>query len=984
MSLSLDSLVNVLGAANGTDRESSQRAEAQLQAWEAEKGYYYLLQLVYLATNLPIQLRWLAVICFKNGVERHWRSGRPNSIDKEEKASIRSRLFLSVAEKNNQLAIQNAHAVARIVRFDFPVEWPSLFDDVAKQLESFVFEKNDSVSTYNLLVSLNQIIKTVSMVRIGRARHAMQSKMPIVTPILIRLYIKFFQEWTRSNNDMVDTSVMEICYMCLKNLRRIIPEGYEKPHENQEVAEFVKITIDHLQFLVVRHEVFASDSLERFVKCYCKVYLNLINSNPTSFILLPCAQDILQSFISLLRLKAEDVYKSNEENDFWEVMAVKGILILKKMIGYVYKRGAVTLKQKSDREEVNNAITRISQLLLTTPVIRQLCDLIIDWYLRMKPADLESWLLEPEEWCNEELSSSYEFQVRPCAENFFQDMIKYFKDELSEFILTKISSELTNNDVLIKDSILCTFQLSSVSIADAVDFDRLLVDVFIPEALKNEPAETRILKRRVCLIIREWVPVKCSPQGRVAVYELLLNLLLPENPVNDKVVRLTAIQTLRIIVDDWDFVKKDFEPYLNSFIKSAITLLRDLLLPESKLYVLKTMSVLVERCNPHVDSNTLVTLADIVPTYWNETSNDNELILKNALLRLLKSLTIALNQNSYITYSLSLPLISVCCAENSEFYALLSEDGYELWLALIQFYPEASEEKKDEVVQLFPLVKYGLLNATEIMPVIISIMRAYALLAPEVFSSEVGLDLFRILGGYLPNFRDDSFAIFVSLMDILLMSKSTDEQFMNVLMNSGLFNSMVSFVLDEKQSIQSINKIVLNMSRIALGSTDVFFKLMEHISVDLVKFIEVWIGYFNNNGNPRNKKLNLLALLAIFTTGVLRREEFFIQQFPRITKLALYFLEEVNETDDGNCEAYNEHTYEDLDHYSYLDPEIKPNGESLRFHKLEAGDPAHTRNLKQCLLEVFRGLKNSLSESEFQQLISMSDEYSMERLQTLM
>ena len=146
----------------------------------------------------------------------------------------------------------------------------------------------------------------------------------------------------------------------------------------------------------------------------------------------------------------------------------------------------------------------------------------------------------------------------------------------------------------------------------------------------------------------------------------------------------------------------------------------------------------------------------------------------------------------------------------------------------------------------------------------------------------------------------------------------------------------------------------------------------------MVKFIEVWIGYFNNNGNPRNKKLNLLALLAIFTTGVLRREEFFIQQFPRITKVALYFLEEVNETDDGNCEAYNEHTYEDLDHYSYLDPEIKPNGESLRFHKLEAGDPAHTRNLKQCLLEVFRGLKNSLSESEFQQLISMSDEYSME------
>lgn len=983
MSLSLDALVGVLGAANGTDRDSSQRAEQQLAMWESEKGYYYLLQLVYLTTDLPIQFRWLAVICFKNGVERHWRSGRPNSIDKDEKASIRARVFSSVGEKNNQLAIQNAHAVARIVRFDFPVEWPSLFDDVAKQLESFVFEKSDSTSTYNLLVSLNQIIKTVSMVRIGRARHAMQSKMPIVTPILIRLYIKFFQEWTRGDNE-ADTSVMEICYMCLKNLRRIIPEGYEKPHENLEVAEFVKVTIEHLQLLVVRHDGFPSDMLERFVKCYCKVYLNLINSNPTSFILLPCAQDILQSFIALLQLKAEDVYNSSEENDFWEVLAVKGILILKKMIGYVYKRGAVTLKQKNDREEVNKAINRISQLFLSAEVIRQLCDLIIDWYLRMKPADLESWLLEPEEWCNEELSSSYEFQVRPCAENFFQDMIKFFKDELAEFILNKISSDLMNSDVLIKDSILCTFQLSSISIADAVDFDRLLLDVFIPEALKNEPVETKILKRRVCLIIREWVPVKCSPQGRVAVYELLLNLLDSSNPIHDKVIRLTAVQTLRIIVDDWDFVKRDFEPFLNGFINSAITLLKDLQLPESKLYVLKTMSVLVERCNPHIDNNTLVALADIVPTYWNQTSNDNELILKNALLRLLKSLTIALNENSYIIHSLCLPLISVCCSENSEFYALLSEDGYDLWLAVVQFYPKGFNEKRDEIIQLFTLIKHGLLNATEIMPVIISLMRAYALLAPEVYESEVGLELLGVLSGYLANFRDDSFAIFISLMDILLMEMGTDERFVNVLMNSGLFKAMVLFVLDEKQSIQSINKVILNLSRIVLGSTDLFFKLMELISVDMVRFIDVWMGYVNNNGNPRNKKLNLLALLSVFASGIIRRDEFFVKLFPRITKLALYFMEEVNESEDGNCDAYNEHTYEDLDHYTYLDPDIKPHGEAIRFAELDRQDPARTRNLKQCLIEVFRGLKENLSEQEFQQLISMSDEYSMERLQMLM
>lgn len=978
MSVSFDALVAVLGAANGTDRQSSQQAEAQLLAWDTERGFYYLLQLVYLATSLPVRLRWLAVICFKNGVERHWRSGRPSLIDKEEKRSIRARAFSSAAEKNNQLAIQNAHAVARMVRFDFPSEWPLLFDDVARQLEVFVFDQNDPVSTYNLLVTLNQVVKTVAMVRIGRARHAMQSKMPMVTPVLVRLYVKFFQEWTRTGDS--DLSVLQLCYMCLKNLRRIIPEGYDRPHDHSDVVDFIKITIDHLQVLVVRHESLPSDLLERFVKCYCKVYLGLINTNPTSFILLPCAPEILQSFLALLQQKAEAVYNSSEDDDFWELLAVKGLLILKKMTGYLYKRGAVTLRHKNDREEVSAAISRMSQLVLTPPVVRLLCDLIIDWYLRIKPSDLDSWLVEPEEWCNEELLALYEFQARPCAENLFQDLIKYFREDVGDFVLAKISSDLANHDVLVKDAILCTFQLSAVSIADAVDFDRLLVDVFVPLARDNHP-EAKILRRRVSLICREWVPVKCSPQGRVAVYELLRELL-QDSPANDKVVRLTAVHTLKVVVEDWDFVKTDFAPFLNELVTSCLALLRQLLLPESKLFVLTTLSVLIERCNPHIDPNTLTTLTEVVPAYWNETSSDNELILKNALLRLLRSLTIALNDSSASTHSLSLPLVRACCSSSSELYTLLSEDGYELWLVLVQFSPANSQHIED-ILQLFPLLEYGLANATEIMPVIVSIMRSYALLAPHVYCSDVGAALLRILAGYLPSLRDDSFVIFVSLMDILAMAMPADDGFLDVLVTSGLLRSMVAFVLDEKQSIQSINKVVLPIARIAVASAPVFFRLMEAINADLNRVVETWLGYFNNNGNPRNKKLSLLALLSIFATGILRRNVFFVEHFATVTKMALYFTEEVNETDTGNCDAYNEHTYEDLDHYTYLDADIRPHGEAVRFMDLERSDPARTQQLKLCLASVFSNIRSSLSEPEFQQLVSLGDEYSTERLQTL-
>ena len=132
------------------------------------------------------------------------------------------------------------------------------------------------------------------------------------------------------------------------------------------------------------------------------MYVNLINNNPTSFILLPCSQDIISIFLLFLELKAQDIYNSNEENDFWETFALKGFTILKKMITYIYKKGAITLKQRNDKEEVQNAINKLSQKFFTTNVVQHLCDLIINWYLRLKPSDLESWLLEPEEWCNEE------------------------------------------------------------------------------------------------------------------------------------------------------------------------------------------------------------------------------------------------------------------------------------------------------------------------------------------------------------------------------------------------------------------------------------------------------------------------------------------------------------------------------------------------------------------------------------------------------
>ncbi|CAN3373077.1 importin beta-like protein Kap120p [Diutina rugosa] len=978
MELTLDNLVATLSYASQAERsESHRQAEAQLGQWETAPGYHYLLQEVFINRDSPTPIRWLAVICFKNGVDRYWRPSKKHAISKEEKAQIRSRSFAMLDEQNQNLSVHNATAVAKIARFDFPSEWPTLFDDIERLLEQLVFDQNDMVATNNLLIILNRVIKSVSTVRIGRSRHAMQAKASTVVTLLVKLYTKFFTSWAAS----LDLKLMEVCYSCLKCLRRIIPEGFDQPHTNQDVCEFVSLTVDHLQGLVVEHDKYSSDLLERYVRCYTKLYYNILSNNPTSFMLLPCSQKIITTFLSLLEQKAEDIHRAgsgdgDDENDFWVVLALKGFLILKKCIEFIYKKGAITIKQRNDKAEVEASVAKLTQETFTPEAICHLCNIVINWYLRLRPSDLERWSLDGEEWWNEELSQSWEYQIRPCAENFYQELIKIFDEFLTPFIIDKISNGLTTqSDILTKDSILCTFQLSSVQLANHVSFDTLLKDLFIPQAMATSSSEGKVLKRRVCLIISEWVGVSCSRESRVEIYKFLTPLLSDE----DVVVRLAAISTLRTVSEDWDFVKADFTPFFPTTIDPIIQTLNSVSLTESKLYIHKTLGGLLERCNPLVDQSVLIKVLDVI-----KSSGDGatEPIVKSSIVRLLRSLTITMSDLSPEVHSLALPLIRMCCSENTEYYTLLSEDGYDLWLAILTYCPTSCHSQ--EIVDLFGILVTGLRDSTEILPTILAIMRSYALYAPKLYCEPAGAEQLAVVAGYLATMRDDSYVVLVSLLDILMVSLDGNQQFYENLMSSGLFAAMLAYATDEAMTTFMANKLFLVMSRMAKSCPQLWFQMVEHVGQSPQTVIDVWIRYFNSNGNPRNRKINLMGLLSLTSYGVIAQGQpqgWCADAFNQSIAKTFIFTEEVNESMDGMVDAYNHDlTYEDIDDYAYLDPSIKPHGEKLRYTEVCAKDPVASTNLanflKQCVLQV----RNELGNSAFEQLVGANDQYVVEKL----
>ena len=66
-------LVNTLTAASSRDPTQIQTGAKQLQEWEKSPGYYRHLQSAYIDHRLPLEIRYLAVIQLKNGIDKYWR-----------------------------------------------------------------------------------------------------------------------------------------------------------------------------------------------------------------------------------------------------------------------------------------------------------------------------------------------------------------------------------------------------------------------------------------------------------------------------------------------------------------------------------------------------------------------------------------------------------------------------------------------------------------------------------------------------------------------------------------------------------------------------------------------------------------------------------------------------------------------------------------------------------------------------------------------
>lgn len=155
--------------------------------------------------------------------------------------------------------------------------------------------------------------------------------------------------------------------------------------------------------------------------------------------------------------------------------------------------------------------------------------------------------------------------------------------------------------MILKDSLYSAIGLAAASLEQHLDFNTFLEATVVPEVQIQDP-EYRLLRRRIPMVLGQWVPIQYEKLNIDAIYQIFQHLLNKDDPLNDLVVRITAGRQLCNIIEPFEFTSAAFIPYAPSILASLMSLVQEVEISETKMGLLETVRVVVVKMESHVSS----------------------------------------------------------------------------------------------------------------------------------------------------------------------------------------------------------------------------------------------------------------------------------------------------------------------------------------------------------------------------------------------
>lgn len=1040
MTFSAEALQQVLIAAvQPSDPAVLQRVDEQLAAWETESPFWEALVHAALAreAGYPSTLRQLAMIRFKNGIAKYWRPRIVNRksvvIEHDAKERIRQRLLDVLSEPDRVVATQGALSVARIMRHDYPDEWPTIVPTLQAALESSSAALHEAAaqgrlaqSTAETLVllraadTLRHCVKELESVRImaGRLRMASLAEclIPVLQPVMERVFaIAFDTNDTAAWAQTPGTAErLRASHLLLKSLHRLslhekglISSRVQQIDSNVAYMFFAStprqlacVAQRRTEFVGTGHELLPV--LTKHMMAYAKLHYAFVSSFQSHITKWPSWTEVVEWYWGVLCDAAKDgasVSLHHDDDDDLVVYPYRWIVLSLKLLHATLDRW------QRDRPAGTMFVgTSGAQFEL------QVVDVLLKTYLRLTPTDLERWQAHPEQFAIEEDQGDDELDIRPAAIELMRSLSRHsFRSgkgaapevpTVSDYMWMQFEASaqwpLTLDGVLAREVVyhatgLCRDQLNPLwwydSDADPdVRMSGAIHDRLIPEAAMDADAIWIVVRRRIVWLLYEWSEF-VSEATRPIAYALLVQLLKQAPGYTDATIQLLAARSLAAIADTVDFERRTFLPYLQDTVVGLAHMLQGgIEEPDSIRSITHALCVIMDRADTDMVPYGPA-LADMVPKMW--ARDDPQMRLKPSLLEFVSKLV-----EKYLPHveaqAETQALVARLLRDSFEpaTRSLLGHDALLLWYHTLA----SSYTLSAPLVELLSFAP-ELLGQPEYAPLMCRVWEETVLLAPEDVLYSFGMSVYGAMAQMVghPNSPVIMEPIFAIDMHVRALPTARLGAMAGIMRATHLDQAILASLCRENDMYHVRQRCAILVSRMALTMPPPTFHDMVRATTRWPDLCRSLISTSVMLTHARSRKLVALGLAHILRHAS-AEDTGLLSAVPDMIGLWTEVLGEVVEDEAGSADRYEREMSptraleigEDgipfLDEFGLIETASTPS--SARTDAVRKRDPAFTVPLRAYVADTLNTvLQDGSHKTELQSLLATIDPLVLDTLQ---
>uniref|UniRef100_A0A8C8E0C3 Importin-11 n=1 Tax=Oryzias sinensis TaxID=183150 RepID=A0A8C8E0C3_9TELE len=921
-------VLQALTQATSQDTAVLKPAEEQLRQWETQPGFYSVLLNIFNNHMLDVNVRWLAVLYFKNGIDRYWRRVAPHALSEEEKTSLRAGLITNFNEPVNQIATQIAVLIAKVARLDCPRQWPELIPVLLESVKG-----QDGLQQHRALLTFYHVTKTLASKRLAQDKRLFQDLASGIYSFACSLWSHHtdcFLQQIYARDEPTALSSLERTLLSLKGSHNIYRSDGFLNAVFERLKEFLECCRQ------VGPESTCREKLEKTIILYTKVLLDFLEYHPCAFI--PLIQRSLEFAVSY-------VFTPAGEGVAFERFIVQCMNLIKMIVkNEAYKPAKNVEDSKPESLEAH----KIKTAFFTHPTLTEIGRRLVSHYFLLTEEELTMWEEDPESFAVEETGGdSWKYSLRPCTEVLFLDIFHNYSQTLTPVLLEMVENLQVYNAV----------GLAAYELFDSVDFDQWFKNQLLGE-LQVSHHRYKLIRRRVIWLIGQWISVKFKSVLRPLLYEVILSLM--QDP--DLVVRKIPFRT------------EQFLPYLESIFGLLFHLLQQVTECDTKMQVLHVISCVIERVNiqirPYVGC-----LVQYLPLLWKQSEEHN--MLRCAILTTLIHLVQGLGAESKNLYPFLLPVIQLSTDVSQPPHVYLLEDGLELWLVTLENSPAVTPE----LLRIFQNMSALLELSSENLRTCFQIVNAYIYLSASEFLQNYGESLCQSFSDLLKDITNEGQVQVLKVVEIALK--------VSPILGSHMFQPLLPAVfrgiVDGERYPVVMSTYLGIMGRILLQNSSFFSSLLSKMASEcrqemdqlLGSVIEMWVDRMDNITQPERRKLSALALVSLLPSD----NSVIQDKFCGIISICIEALHDVMSEDPETGTSKDCMLMSHFEEPKLSDDEEPPTEQDKRKKLLALEDPVHSVSLQHFVYEKLKAQQGLMGDQGFGVLMETVDTVLVRQLQ---